>query len=42
MSNIFSKYQKELASVKVIDSAQAYVYNPKTKNVIYFIQLMIL
>ena len=32
MSNIFSKYQKELAGVKVIDSSRAYVYNPKTKK----------
>ena len=32
MSNIFSKYQKELAGVKVIDSSQAYVYNPKTNK----------
>lgn len=32
MSNIFSKYQKELAGVKVINSVQAYVYNPKTKK----------
>lgn len=32
MSNIFSKYQKELAGVKVIDSSRAYIYNPKTKK----------
>lgn len=32
MSNIFSKYEKELAGVKVIDSSQAYIYNPKTKK----------
>lgn len=32
MSNIFSKYQKELAGVRVINSRQAYVYNPKTKK----------
>jgi len=32
MSNIFSKYQKELAGVKVIDSSKAFVYNPKTKK----------
>lgn len=32
MSNIFSKYQKELAGVRVINSTQAYVYNPKTKK----------
>ncbi len=32
MSNIFSKYQKELAGVKVITSKNAFVYNPKTKK----------
>lgn len=32
MSNIFSKYEKELAGIKVIDSSNAYVYNPKTKR----------
>lgn len=32
MSNIFSKYEKELAGIKVIDSSEAYVYNPKTKR----------
>ncbi len=32
MSNIFSKYEKELAGVKVIDSSLAYVYNPRTKK----------
>ena len=30
MSNIFSKYQKELAGVKVIDSYKAYILDPKT------------
>lgn len=28
MSNIFSKYQKELAGVKLIDSTEAFVFNP--------------
>ena len=32
MSNIFSKYEKELAGVKVIDSSQAYIYNTRTKK----------
>lgn len=32
MSNIFSKYDKALSGVKVIDSKKAYVYNPKTKK----------
>ncbi len=32
MSNIFSKYQKELAGVQVITSKKAFVYNPKTKK----------
>ena len=32
MSNIFSKYQKELAGVRVITSRNAFVYNPKTKK----------
>lgn len=32
MSNIFSKYQKELSGVRVIDSRTAFVYNPKTKK----------
>ena len=32
MSNIFSKYEKALSGVKVIDSDKAYVYNPKTKK----------
>jgi hypothetical protein len=32
MSNIFSKYEKELAGVQVIDSRSAYVYNKKTKK----------
>ena len=32
MSNIFSKYQKELAGVKLIDSTEAFVFNPKTKR----------
>jgi len=30
MSNIFNKYQKELAGVEIIDSSKAYVFNPKT------------
>lgn len=30
MSNIFNKYQKELAGVEVIDSSNAYVFNSKT------------
>lgn len=32
MSNIFTKYNKELAGVKIIDSKHAYVYNRKTKK----------
>ena len=32
MSNIFSKYEKQLSGVKVIDSSKAYVYNPKTNK----------
>ena len=32
MSNVFSKYNKELAGVKIVDSKQAYIYNPKTKK----------
>lgn len=31
MSSVFSKYEKELAGVKLIDSNAAYVFNPKTK-----------
>ena len=32
MSNIFSKYEKSMSGVKVIDSNKAYVYNPKSKK----------
>lgn len=32
MSNIFSMYEKALSGVKVIDSQEAFVYNPKTKK----------
>ena len=31
-NDIFSKYDKALSGVKVIDSKKAYVYNPKTKK----------
>lgn len=30
MSNIYSMYEKALSGVKVIDSREAYVYNPKS------------
>ena len=33
MSNIFSKYEKELAGVKVIDSTQAYLVRTDKQRV---------
>ncbi len=32
MSNIFSKYEKALSGVKIINSKEAFVYNPKTRK----------
>lgn len=32
MSNIFSRYEKALSGVKVIDSSDAYIYNKKAKK----------
>ncbi len=32
MSNVYSKYRKELAGVKVVTSHEAYVFNNRTKR----------
>lgn len=32
MSNIFSMYEKALSGVKVLDTQDAFVYNPKTRK----------